>query len=541
MARSKKTGSSAPRPVLVAPESTPFDPEPPAHAELAAEPATAQILPEISEKARPGRPKMRQKLDPGASVWDQIAARPKEEWLNRHTYVYLYRKEPFNAVRSEGESTYEMKYFEAIDIDTVMRRHGSGKYYLMLKTRPQGAPKDVTVGDLLFTIRNAEFPPVMSGDAWKKDSRNADWVALLPKEAPKLPEPPSNDPTKMLDTFLTIQDRISERMQQPGNNAEPQQAPATQLESLVNAASRIAEMTGSKETPGNGTAEAISLAEKIVTMRTENPMVTILTSQIERLQQSLERQRETQIQALQAEISALKANPNPAKSEGDFVETLNKLANAKETISKLLGINPEAAAPIRSRMPAWMEFARDIVPEVLHAPIVNGIANVLMQPKPNAPTPGNAFASRPAPGPIAPQNPATAPPPAPAPNDTQELINLVQTLTPAMLGYLRDQLEGSMFASWMNAGFEREYQRLANIEVPMLPGQKGAPVIVAFYRQSPHWQQIMAACGGDEAKFTRFIEDFCHWNPERDTDDGSPTVEGQTFSDSEEEGETIEV
>lgn len=499
MANSKKTGNKAPKPVLVLPQEgetmpipeTPFDSAP-----------DSPELPAETAPAAPGPPKMRQKSN--MSLWDQISAVPKEDWFNRKTYLYVYRKEPFSNTKTEGEPGYEMKYYEPMDIDAIMRRHGSGKYYAMLKTRPEGAAKDITIGDLLFTIYNLEFPPAMPDEVWKKDSRNARWAALMPK--PEAPPPATTDLNKAFETVLQIQDRVKAQMDREETT---EATPSTQLEALVNAASKLAEMNRPKEAAAqstvSATAEAISLAEKIVTMRTENPMVAILSEQLKLQQAALDRMQAAQIDALRAEIASLKQKPADSATA-----TPNALADKliSAAIDKLVGSinNPEPTTVVRSRLSPTMEFFKDMLPQIINSPLLVGIGTRLMTPNPapnmqqQPPMTGVTGATV-----QQPQRPA-----APTGADFQQFV---QYVTPSMIGYLEES-NGTNFAEWMAAGHEEWLPRIQTLSHASMPGQTGAPVVIAFYRQSQYWPAIMKAAGNDESRFTKFVTEFCAWKPE---------------------------
>lgn len=178
-------------------------------------------------------------------------------------------------------------------------------------------------------------------------------------------------------------------------------------------------------------------------------------------------------------------------------------------IDKFLGnINNPAevvTTVTRSKLPPWLEVAKDLVPQVINSPLLVGIGTRLMNPNP---TP----IMRQAPPPGAPNGQPAAP-------TVDEFMQFVKYgAMPAMLSYLKtDEATGEDFAQWMGAGHEEWLPRIQKLTHSSMPGAIGTPVIVQFFKLGPGiqwWPQIMAACNGDESKFIRFVTDFCQWHPE---------------------------
>lgn len=425
---------------------------------------------------------------PAGSFWQAVAAVPQADWEAKRTYIYLYILEPFANIKTEGEAGYVQKYFEPIDPDYVMQRWGSGKYFVRLKTkRNPGDRADQDIDRYTFDIINPDYPPRLPRKMWENDPRNEKWLAML-KEVP--PPPAPGDAATMLNTFLDIQDRIEQRMDR--DQPEPAEHPATQLDALVSAAAKIAELA--KPAQNGAAVDPWAAAERIMNMRAENPMVTILMAQLEQMNKANEAAREREFQ-LQKELRQM---TRPAEAETDKPKSLlDQLKESKEILTSL-GISVGENGG-RLGKKGWIDLLEVLVPQVANAPILNALAARLMNAGPQP-------MMQPANGHQPQQNGA----PQGMQQDFLAFVN--GTVTPAMLSYLEADASGTNFAEWLYAGFPEKMKTLQNVTHPSMPGQQGAPVIIALYKQSQAWQRIQF----HEERFNKFVAEFCAWKPDEE-------------------------
>ena len=500
MARATKTPSKRPQLVTKAAPAAPVSPPTPFDM-----PQEAAVAVEESPTAAPTeKPRKTHKIE--VSFWEKMRAIPPAEWgENGRTFMYLYLWQPYTDIKSEGKPGYLMKFYQPVDQDAIMKRYGSGQYHLILKHKKAGQKGDDTVDEHTFEIYNHEFPPKIPKELWKNDSRNDKWAALLPKEKPAEPQSAAGDPAKMLDTFLNIQDRIAERME-PQNGNES-------TNGVLDTAARLIELTRPKDQPAAAAIDPWAAAERILNMRSDNPMVTILQGELTALRHSLDEERKERIELQnkmwEAKLAALEAKMAPAASPAkSLVEQIKELTTIKSEVANLLGFGTDGAAAPRSRMSGTMEFWKDLVTEVINAPVLNGVGQMLlsrfMQGAPGMAVPG----ANPAQNGVA-QSPAV------------NLIQWVQgTLMEPIVRFLNGNSDGGDFADYVFEGWPDRLVPLQRMTHPQMPGQTGAPVIIELFKHSDIWQTQLAY---RETQFRQFVQEFCAWRPE-----GEPEPAPQT-------------
>ena len=280
-------------------------------------------------------------------------------------------------------------------------------------------------------------------------------------------------------------------------------------------------MSRGKENNSNATAEAISLAEKIVSMRTENPMVVILSDQLKTmLQGMLERQREAQITALQAEVAALKGGHSRPLQPQEIGSRISISSPAPKKPSQNCWEFPQKPAPRSFPIERHHGIFPGYHPAGDQFPAARGHwYSVDAGRPPMQPVHGRVARSLPS---------------KPGPAEFQKFVEYV---TPSMISYLEES-DGTAFAEWMATGHTEWLPLIQGLTHNSMPGQSGAPVITAFYRSQPQWWNgIMKACGGNEATFTKFVTDFCAWKPETE----APEREQKADEPESTETERIEV
>ena len=457
------------------------------------------------EPPKLGRPK--KTIDKTLTFWERLQNVPRGEWgEGGKTYLYLYVSEPFCNIKTEGKPGYLMKYFEPIDQDSIMRRWGSGKYWMVLKRRTPGTLSDTSIDEMTFEIYNPEYPPKVPKAAWKNDARNERWAALLPKEKDPSEIPQKSgltEVTEAFNTFAEIQDRIKGQI--PAANGNPQPA-----------------------------VDPWVAAEKILQMRSDNPMVTILMQRMEAMDKAQEAGRQREFD-LQKELRQLVSQPRTENGGGGLLQQLEALGKVKDTLKSLMGFADNPTSPIvptviKSRMSGTMEFLERFVPTLLSSPPIAAL--------------GQAISFR-----MMNQNQQPSGPPAsvvtaavnPQPPSAQDemLKFITETMTPAMLSWIEDDEDGGEFAKWAYSGYPRETLALQSVKHPAMPGVSGAPVIIAFYKQSQWWPQLQK----DEARFVKFVEDFCkHKFEVEEPESKSADVKGTPAREEEpEETETVDV
>src|SRR5271165_5690553 len=275
----------------------------------------------------PGRPVKK-------SFWESVQEIEDADWKAKRFYLYAYLIEPFCNVKTEGEPGYLRKFYQSVDPEFFLNEWGSGKYFLRLKEKPPGQPKDRDVDMLTFEIMNPSHPPKLPRALWEKDSRNARWLTMLPKEQKPTSEA---DTMKMLETMFDMQNRIEDRIRGQEPDREVTDS-ASQMNVILDTATKLVEMTkpAANATPA---VDPWAAAERILNMRSNNPMVEILEKQITALSIEMGEQRKEnarlQQQFFEDRIKSLesKLNAAPEKKSGGIIDQAKELA-------ELLGITP---------------------------------------------------------------------------------------------------------------------------------------------------------------------------------------------------------
>ncbi len=158
-------------------------------------------------------------------------------------------------------------------------------------------------------------------------------------------------------------------------------------------------------------------------------------------------------------------------------------------MATVFGAPADAAATVRPGKFGWLDFAREVIPEVVNSPILNSLANRIAAGTPAAPLPN----------PAAPATNGTAP-------NTADTMTFVQAVvTPAMLEYFRTGNDGGTFAAWIADGYPA---RLAELQ------SFGEQRIFELYKtHSPRGDWAVLTSRGEQA-FAQFIHEFCGWKPE---------------------------
>lgn len=423
----------------------------------------------------------------------------KADWGPRAN-LYLYRVEPVIDRTRSGDSKFIQVYAEPVNEDRIMADCGSGRYKLMLNFRKAGADTGDLLDSIYIDILNMKYPPKIPIGEWTDDPRNKKWAWAKEALAPQPAQPAAPlDPLAHLNTFMDIQDRIEDRLK-----------PAT---------------------PATGTAAPVdpwTAAEKILNMRSDNPMVEILKQQMADNAKSAEAERERAFRAAESArerefklqeklLEARTAAPStPPEKPKTLMEQLTDFKALKDVFT-----NGNGAGEARAARTTGLDLARELGGKLFEGPIAEGLGQWI-----------GSLATRHQNGNGAPimNNPApTNGVQQTAPDSMQKFINDV--VNPALLSHYIRGLSGSDFAAWLADGYPARVAELQNFTHPMIPGKRGAAAIITAYQHTPQMWPALSSQG--EERFTQFVQEFCAWRPE--PEDDAIEVEGHTID--HEEGE----
>jgi hypothetical protein len=448
--------------------------------------------PEVGPEPNPDLPP--KKTPKVMTFFERMESIAPEDWGTR-AKVRLYRLAPIIDRLRGSEVKFIMAYQELVTEEKIKQEWGSGRYRLYLNFKmPQGA-KEKELDQVDIDILDMKYPPVVPPGEWMDDPRNKMW-AWGRRDAPPLPgqqpqQPASAmDPMGALNTFMDIQDRIEERIKptQPAPAAVP--APV----------------------------DPYAVAERILNMRSENPMVAIMQEERRQAAAALEAERDRNFKAQEAakdreaklqekvlELTAAKNTAPPAAPQKGLLEQLMEFSSIPEKldpIKRLFGWGSNGDGIGRPSKLTAMELGQNIAMKIIESPIADGLGAWL-----------GSLATRGA-APAAPFIPQGANPAQPQQPDT--LSNFIaHTVNPALERMYLDGFPGGDFAAWMYEGYPDRLQELQRFSHPLMPGISGARVIVAAYKQSPLWP-ILGRKG--EPAFVQFVNEFCAWKPEESAD-----------------------
>lgn len=451
-------------------------PKPAAQAELEPTPEQETLSPPLETQPPPpqtqpppsrGKPERRP-----TDFWQLVKRIPAADWGTR-VQMYLYCLEPICDLRKSGEKKYLVRMDAPIyDEQSIMIDYGSGKYRLVLANRKPAADQTDAVDSFEFEIYNPKYPPKIPRAVWLDDSRNKKWAALLPPEAPP-PTPQQQaaaDPLSHFETYMKIEERVANRYEL---NQPPPAATTPTVDPLT---------------------LGLSIAEKFLQMRADNPMIAIMTTQLD------DARKRGDALMLQL-IESSKAKPQ----ENGISTVAATLKAIKEEFGPLLkDLMPAAAEAVgvahRSRMGSWQEWTLGALPYVkdLLSPLITSmVANQTPNPGPPQLT--------------APATPNGAPAPGQPPRD---LTQFMGAITPALMNWLKDGMTGAQFAEWVYDGYGPEWNGINWLAAKQTIG---AANLIGLYQRSPYWAQIAP----QEAQFRAFVDAFIAWQPAPETEDAT--------------------
>lgn len=493
--RQKKTES--PRPPAAAPLTAepviPIEPVEEDHGQAGAEDT---VITEVEPAPGPGtggrgRPPKR---PPGApSFFERLKDYPTQEWDGGQVVLTLYRLEPFTDRTTGGpKPVWVMKYGNPIDEERILLDHGSGRYRVYLNEAEPGSRKTRMVETHEFEIYNPKHPPKIPAGEWVEDPRNKKWAWAHPnRQRP-------DSPLGVADIIELVREAIRSQRSEPPR-AETNDAviklALEQSQGRDTLARELASRPATPATVANPLADLKMLADVVMTLQPEKPAAIDPVSALNR---AVELVKQLQPAA-------------PTQPQKSPIEQVTEMLDFYE---KLKGNFAPGVAPDGSGNLGAVAAIIHEVSEVLKNPLTI-LAQVWAASKART-APGVQPA---APEPVGQPGAPAQQPPRPANGqpqrqqpqaDTQGFLQFVETITPTMIAKLESGEDGGDFAAWIYEGWPDVLARLQTLATPAMPGVTGAPVIIGFYRTTPHWPRLAL----HEKEFGQFIDEFCKWKPQ---------------------------
>ena len=476
------------------PSKTPNDGDSPA------ENGTDQTTPAPPTQKFPrGRPPNGARRPPEArqpAFFDKVASVPKEDWGTR-AFMYVYVDEPACNPKTFGESRYLLKSSAPIlDLEGLKQDYGSFKGWMSLNLRKTGKDATDEVDRLNFEIYDPKHPPKIPRGSWANDARNKRWLDLLPPEAP----PASAAASSLIEGarfYKEVRDEVKGEMRPDA----PQRSSTSEILDTMIAAKEL--FAPAANTSTNAPADPFDTADKIMKMRQNDPMITLLLSRMDSQDKALEAARTREFELLKE-----KAAVAPVQPKG-MVEQLKELASISDSLTPLKTLfgfgNGASEAPVRAGRTGALDVIQTLGTKFFESDLASGVGQWL-----------GAMAQRSVQGngngvPVS-MNPGTHLQPQ---NEQQQFTQFIeQTLNPALRRFYSQGLSGGDFAGWLYDAFPDRLQQLQNFTHPLAPGMKGAQVIVAAYKRTPEMWSLISALREGEPSFVQFVNEFCRWKPE---------------------------
>jgi hypothetical protein len=428
------------------------------------------------------------------TFFERIQSVAAEDYLGGRAKIRVYRLAPLINRNSGSDTKFITMYAEPVTEDKIKVDHGSGRYRLYLNWQGPGGAKSKEIDQVEIDILDPMFPPKIPSGEWMDDPRNKQWAWAKPYTAPgSQTAPTSSSPLESLNTFMDIQDRIEERLK-----------PAT---------------------PGTAAAPAAvdpwTAAEKILSMRAENPMLEILKTQQTAAAAALEAERERTYKAQEA-AREREAKANEANREREFqlqkqlLEATTKAAAPTKGLFEQLMEADENKMGMIKRLFNWgtgegngttrrttgLDLAREIGEKIFTGPVGEGLGQwIATRSAPQAAHTNGANGAI--------HQPAAQAQPA---GDLQSFVQNV--INPALLSHYVRGLTGSDFAAWLADGYPDRLKQMQNFTHPMIPLQRGAQAIITAYKNTATMWPTLSSQG--EEAFAEFVREFCAWTPDQD-------------------------
>lgn len=489
--------------------------------------APQPIPPRTSKKTKPTPKKKTTTKEPKdglteAQFFEKVRAVPADDWGQR-AFMYCYVTGPICDLRATGKWGYLFRSHEPIlDLQKLLEDYGSFAGYLTLNRRKAGENLADQLDRFDFELYNPKYPPKIPRAAWKEDSRNQKWLALLPPEQAQ-PNPTATPaPADPLAAYKVIRDIQRDERERLEDQQPEAPDPLGQLATLM---AVVKEMFPK---PDNN-----------------NPLFTMLMAQITGLQQQLlkaeERQHEMQLKMLEVQN---KPAPQDELTKKIVEKTLERALNP-----------PDEAIPARARnQPWWAEPVGSLIEQLPSSPAIANLSTAALiwaqswAQKNNGQT-QHVMPPQPRPQPVPPRQtidapPATQEPQAQQPQTTQQQQpepqpDALQALTPGMklppevlaqfVGLIIEPLVNMLNQPDANGFQLREVVITFKGQMQYdLIRDQGADTLMQALRLSPFWKPFQMpgypphpGFAFFEAKLDQFIQDFCSDPPDEDEDEDS--------------------
>jgi hypothetical protein len=254
-----------------------------------------------------------------------------------------------------------------------------------------------------------------------------------------------------------------------------------------------------------------SAAEKILNMRSENPMVAILQQQMKDAATAAENERARAFTAaeaardrefkLQQQLLEARTKEPQGKNALDQLLELASMGDKLDPLKKLLGFG-NGAGEVAGRVArtTGLDLFRDFILSPSAAPVFQGLGALLSNVTQSAQTQNG----QPQPRPVVinqQPNPAAVPP---VEDPEQRIQRIGAQITQPLIKQFMQGSGGADFAQSMFDMMPEDYAFMRTL---------GPDNIVDRYRQFPQAWNILQF---REAEFIEFIREFCTWDPNED-------------------------
>ena len=437
-----------------------------AQTEIASKTPAAPDPPPPAKKNKGGRPPAGTDRIPRVlSFFDKVAEIPKEDWGPR-ARIKIYRTEPSIDRVSLGKKRYVRDSLAPIDEDAIKRATwgGSGSYRLYLTYKAPNEREGKELDSVEVDILDTEYPPRLEPGEWLDLPENAKW-----KWAKGLLETPPPAPQTSMSSIVEVMNATNE-IRKTAIEEMRQSAPAPVTTDPV--------------------VGAMGIVEKILSIKADNPMVSVLEKMLLSSQEEARAQRDRVDKLLEklAEKNNAEPKTDTATMIKGFIEGLKSLrADAAEILPGGGG---------RSRLGPWMEFFQPALPAVIDMlkPVAVAIARNSGQPNPAQPG--------------QPGQPQIQQPPAVHQQQPDDFAVFLDRITGNMIYFLKEYDEPApQFAMWLHDGFPEAPRAIEFIQT-----HGGVPALIGYYRTTKYWATLAPM----EPEFTKFLAEVIAWKPSED-------------------------
>lgn len=401
-----------------------------------------------------------------------------------------------------------------------LNRYGSGWYKVYVNDIGIKGSKDPDLQSrnlckFIYKVRDSDFPPILDPSRPDKGLGILDWthpdnqsyVAELRTRGIYAPSEIGVDMAestvvgKLIDKMSDLSDRVGvhetdrlvERIaERVGGNGGSSRA-GEMLDTIKAVKEMMPQPAAAAPTPP-AAVDPFDTVSKIMAMRGNDPMVAMLVQRMESMDKAAEagRQREYELQKeLRQVMQQNTSQQQAAAAPKSLVDQLKELGEAKGILQTVLGVSSDpAVAAIRSGKMGWLDFASEVLPRIMEAPVMTALGNRIMAS-------------------TSPVNNPAAPPPATGAVD-EDMLFVQHVVTPALLEFYQTENTGAAFAQHIHDGYPT---RLLGLQA------YGEKTIFDLYKSRaprPDWA-ILTARG--EPAFALFIHEFVTWKPEAETDE----------------------